>query len=335
MDKSSGWGMRVRAAGVVFACLFLQVNAARAATSEQRAAAQVLFTEGGQLFRQGKFEAACQKLAQSQQLDPATGTQLNLARCYEKVGKTASAWIAYVDVASAAKAAGQSEREETARLGAARLLAQVPKLLIQVPEGMLAPGVALEITRDNQPVTRDLWNVASPTDPGEHTFVAKAPNRKPWSKTVRLNPGEELTITLPKLDATPRQAPLPDSASGGFGTQHLFALSAAVVGLAGVGVGSGLGLSARSDAKQADQTCSSNTCNDEQGLAANQSAIKKANLATIFIGVGAACLAGGAALWFTAPSLSQQKANRSGRPVARLSPVLDANLRGVLLEGRF
>ena len=113
MDIIGRWLFRSAWLG---ALLLAFAPAARAETSTQnRAAAEVLFNEAGQLFRQGKYEAACQKLASSEKLDPAVGTQLNLARCYEKIGKTASAWIAFVDAAATAKSAGQAEREASAR----------------------------------------------------------------------------------------------------------------------------------------------------------------------------------------------------------------------------
>lgn len=360
MNESKFWGMRGWVGVLALSGGLLHAATAGAQASERRVAAQALFNEGGQLFRQGKFEAACQKLAQSQELDPATGTLLNLARCYEKVGKTASAWLAYSDSAASAKAAGQHEREETARRAAARLAPQLPKLLIRVPDALLIPE--LEITRDSEPLSRALWNVAAPTDPGQHTLLVKAPNRKPWSKSIRLAPAEEMTLDLPPLEELPHPpSPVPQEApnaaqqssptahrsapsdpfgasdsTGGLATQHVLALSAAVLGVAGVAVGTGFALSAKSNGDKANRTCAGSTCPDQAGLDANRSAIKQANMATVFFGLGAVCLAGGAALWFTSPSLAPHKAEQGNGPrIAGVSPLLDSSLRGLLVEGRF
>src|SRR5882757_7808503 len=46
--------------------------------------AEALFDEGRRLMTAGDFTAACPKFASSQALDPAIGTALNLANCYEK-----------------------------------------------------------------------------------------------------------------------------------------------------------------------------------------------------------------------------------------------------------
>src|SRR6185295_11820463 len=74
------------------------------------AGAEKLFTEARKLLEAGKYAEACQKLADSHQLDPAVGTLLNLAQCYTKLGKTATAWATYQEAAAAAKAAGQPDR---------------------------------------------------------------------------------------------------------------------------------------------------------------------------------------------------------------------------------
>src|SRR3954465_9465866 len=60
-----------------------------------RAAAEALFNQGRDLMTAGKFVEACPKFEASQQLDPGLGTMLNLAECYEKTGRTASAWAEY------------------------------------------------------------------------------------------------------------------------------------------------------------------------------------------------------------------------------------------------
>lgn len=302
--------------GAAFAVVLLALTVgppAHAETSaENRAAAEALFKEAGRLYKAGSIEQACKALEKSQRLDPATGTLLNLARCYEKLGKLASAWIAYVDVAAQAKREGQAGREETARAAVARLGPNVPKLTIEVPEASGATN--LSIKRNGKPVPRALWNVSAPVDPGSHTVEATAAGKKPWAVVVDVKVGQVQTTTVPILvdlpvapgaakpvqDAPSKRAPV--EADSELGARKVAALVAGGVGVVAVGVGAVFGLGAKSDLDMANETCTSSVCLDREGFDHNESARDKATLATIFMGAGAALLAAGAVVWFTAPS---------------------------------
>lgn len=330
------WRWSVMAAcAMSIVCL---TSVVRAESSEQRrATAEALFNEAGSLFRQGNYIAACDKLAQSQRLDPAVGTLLNLGRCYEKIGRTASAWLAFVDAVNAAKTAGQTERGEVARQGVTRLAPLVPKLHLKVADDAATEG--LEISRGGEVVPKALWNVASPTDPGDHEIEVKAPGKKPWSKQIHLEPAKQVTVEVPLLEDDPTQSKGihgTEKGKSGLGTQRILALVTGGVGVVGVGVGTGFFLSARTDAKAANEHCEGATCDDSESLSANDRALKKANLATIFLGAGAALLAGGTVLWLTAPSQQEAKHGQL-RPFkgAVVTPVFDRRMSGLLVEGRF
>ncbi len=99
-------------AAAVFSAIVLASGAAAAdPTPADRAAARTLFDDARKLMTQGSFAAACPKLEESQRIDPGMGTQFNLAECQEKIGKLASAWENFLEVANNAKNAGQSARE--------------------------------------------------------------------------------------------------------------------------------------------------------------------------------------------------------------------------------
>src|SRR4051812_5478245 len=96
---------------VVFAAL-LSVFMAFTRPARADAVAQALFNDAKTLMQAGKYAEACPKLEESQRLGPAIGTQFNLAVCYEALGKMASAWSLYLDVAGVAKSTNQPEREK-------------------------------------------------------------------------------------------------------------------------------------------------------------------------------------------------------------------------------
>ena len=56
------------------------------------AAARALFAEGRNLMADERYAEACPKFEESLRLDHGMGTQFNLAHCWEKLGRTASAW---------------------------------------------------------------------------------------------------------------------------------------------------------------------------------------------------------------------------------------------------
>src|SRR5215472_11856203 len=120
---------RLFSAGILLATLSFPA-VANAQKSADAARAEALFAEGRKLMSSGDYAAACPKFADSQALDPAPGTALNLAACYEKAGKLASAWAAYKTAQASAEAAGQRARADAAKKKAAALEAQLSRVTI-------------------------------------------------------------------------------------------------------------------------------------------------------------------------------------------------------------
>src|SRR5258708_17042544 len=127
-------GYRANVAALAFVLVTVRVGTGRADVSaENRAAAQALFDEGRSLMKANKVQEACPKFEESQRLDSSIGTQLNLADCYERTGRTASAWTLYIEVASAARQAGQDERASHAAARAAALKDKLSRLRLVGP----------------------------------------------------------------------------------------------------------------------------------------------------------------------------------------------------------
>jgi hypothetical protein len=102
------------------------------------------------------------------------------------------------------------------------------------------------------------------------------------------------------------ETPPESSPSAGMGTQRVLALAAGGLGVVGVGVGAIFGILTKSKLDQSNsQGCdaSTNHCN-QTGASLRRDAQNDASISNIAFIVGAVALAGGAALWFTAPSPS-------------------------------
>src|SRR5215510_2702683 len=102
--------MRARnVCGWILLCSWLMLGAghgmAWAQPAADKAVADGLFDAGRRLIEQGDYAAACDKFQASVEKVAQLGAEHSLATCYEKVGKTASAWSAYRRLAIAARKA--------------------------------------------------------------------------------------------------------------------------------------------------------------------------------------------------------------------------------------
>src|SRR5882672_3749411 len=114
--------MKRAAIGMTSLAAWLMVPAQALAdpTAADRITATQLFDDAEALLAAGNIVGACPKYAESQRLDPQLGTLLHLANCYEKEGKTASAWSGFKEAHELA-AKRKDPRQATARARAASL----------------------------------------------------------------------------------------------------------------------------------------------------------------------------------------------------------------------
>jgi hypothetical protein len=244
---------------------------------------------------EGRANQACPMLEESQRLDPASGTLLNLAHCYELQGRNATAWSTFLEAAAAARVAGHLERERAARGRATALAPRLPRIVIDVA-AKETPG--LEISRDGSLVGKAQWGVPIPLDGGQHRISASAPGRRPWEKAlfVKDTAATEL-VSVPELEP---QQPASDGSSDGLGTQRKWALIAGAVGAAGIATGTVFGFLSKSKRDDANRYCRDSACWDQLGVDLKADAMAHGNVATIAFIAGASALAGGAVLWLTA-----------------------------------
>lgn len=300
--------------------LFSAVAHAEASDAD-RTAAQNLFDEAKTLMDQAKYPEACAKFEASLKAVAGIGTRFNLADCHEKADRIASAWANFRSVADASRARGDSEREQVAQQRADALLPRLSYVTITVQQP--TPGQTIKC--DNVEVPPAAWGTALPLDNGTHHIEAVAPDKKPWTQTVALNQdGSKVDAQIPPLQDT--TVPVPSVAHGTHrsSTRTTWAIISGAVGVAGLGIGAGMVLSAEHTYSNAD--CGANNQCSKSGAADRSSAIHRANWSMLPLGI---CLAGigtGLTFWFVKP-LNQ----RSERPVAGL--MLSPNELAV--RGRF
>jgi hypothetical protein len=298
-------------------------------------AARVLFSDARNLTAQGKYDQACPKFEESQRLDPGIGTLFNLADCWEHVGRTASAWGRFLDVAAQAKMAGQADREKVARERAAMLEPKLSRLTIEVP----SKEAGLEVRRDDIAIGAAIWGSSIPVDPGAHTIEARAPGKKVWQQTVQVaEGGAKLTITIPSLEedrSAPALAPqAATSIDSGGGTGKTIGYALIGVGVVGVAAGTVFGLQAKSKNDDALGICQDTptTCPDEQ-IQAHTTAVDDAHRAVTLSVVGFA--AGGAALVGGVILLATTKGERAKATAVDLTPLASSHGGGLAVSGRW
>ncbi len=296
----------------------------------------------------GKYADACPRFADSQRLDPSPGTLLNLANCYEKLGRTATAWATYREAASAANAAGRADYVASAQRHADALAPHLAKLTTTVAQ----PVDGLQVRRDGVDVARAEWGVPIPVDAGSHNLEASAPGFKPWSSSVDVaQDGAQVSVAVPALEAAPVTAPTPTpgsapaptpapapapppAAEGSPGAgQRIAAVVVGGVGVVGLGLSGVFAVLAKNKYNDSLQNCptSPNVCTQD-GVNARNDALTDGNIASVAFGVGAAALVGGVVLWLTAPATFTPPSRPATGQIS-VSPLVGAGTGGALLQG--
>ena len=310
--------------------------------------AEQLFAQARELAKVNRWAEACPKFEASLKYDPVLGTRLNLAACYEHVGKLASAWSLYRQAVDLASQAGDARRRDYARKQATMLEPRLPRLVITAPAD---PPAGLLVTRDGTPIDRAALGVALYVDPGPHEIAAAAPGFVAVAQTVTVAEARTETIALPALQrplppeprpaqptaapATPHVTPPRDEEAepgAPSSTRRSAGLWVGAGGVAVLGVGLVFGVKASSSYSDAKRLCGADLrcdpVNYDQGKRSIKDARSGATISTVLVAAGSVAIAAGAIVFLTAPSVR-------GRPAARLVPLAHDHGAGLALIGGF
>ncbi len=291
------------AAAIVFTSIAVTLapSLARAGGTEEDPALEAL-RKGYELKKAGKCAEAVVFLRESFEKKPAAKTLLNLAECEESAGKFLLARTHYRE----GKRLAETETStELSQLADARIFAIAPRI----------PRVTFVVARGT--LTVDGAKPASPSevelDPGDHVAKVFLEGHDDAQLAISLVPGDRRSFTL---EAGPARSgastPMRSGASTNDGkpaetprpgrTARIAGAVTFGTGLVVVGVGTVLGLTAKSsydDAKAA--SCDATGC-DPAGISAIDSARSRAGVSTALFVVGSLAAVGGAVLYLTAPS---------------------------------
>jgi hypothetical protein len=327
--------------------------------SGDAAMAETLFNEGKARMAAGDYAGACPKLAESNRLDPGSGTLTALAVCHEGLGKTASAWTEFIQVVSDARQAGRADREQFAQQHVDTLAPKLSKLTIVVDPSMAgAPG--LEVKRDGTVIGDAGWGTAAPVDPGSHTVEVTATGKKPWSTTIDVGAeADQQTVNVPPLEdaagatdtgaggtttgigaegngADNQTPPAPEHPPTGVGNgQRTAGLVVGGAGIVAAAVGTYFGIQAISKRHDATNACPppATTCSDMSAVSANDDAKSAAVVSDVAFGGAVVAVALGAILYFTAPTEAAPSAPSSAK--LRILPVASSTGASLFVDGRF
>jgi hypothetical protein len=298
------------------------------AHAEPKEDPDALFEEGNKLMDSGRDAEACPLFERSLALDPSLGTRLNLAICYEKIGRLGSANRLFREVAQVAHDTGKTKREEVAKEHLATLRTSASFVSITIADPSSDPVVridGIEVMRDDYAFTA--------LDPGEHSIEAIASRKKPFATKVTIaeGRGEKHEITIPVLEAEVIVQKKVETVVNTRRTAAYIAAGAGVVGLATAVV---TGIMVSSAQSTADDHCTRAIPNsDKLGCDADgSSAVKRGQtlipINAVAVGVAVVGLGVGSYLFFTSSPRTP-----ATTPAVAVSPAVGPGSVGVV--GRF
>src|SRR5262249_37630741 len=160
-----------------------------AAWAQTSAAADAAFAEGVALMKRGQCPEAIDKFSQSNAIEPASGTLLNMAYCQASLGHSTAAWLTYRRVIPLATATKKPGHVPLGREQAEKLETDLPQLVIGLPAN--AGGVSVRV--DGVLLPEELLG-AVPVSPGAHRVEALVSGQRVWMRDVTIARNQRLDV---------------------------------------------------------------------------------------------------------------------------------------------
>lgn len=306
--------------------VMLALAATASADSKQRA--EKLFEDGRKYLANGEYSLACTAFEESQAVEPAIGTQLNIALCYEKWGKLAAAYTVYLEAERQAREV-KDKRSTVARKQADAIEPKLARLRVIVPDGIDPYAIYLLDEKEIE-VAKLAGELV--LDAGPHEIEVRVAGAPPTKNAITLEAGQraKLELALPAKAKQPvpvtRPAPAPvvtitttRSRPRLFGGIGLVAAGAVATGIA-----SAIALDARSDYNAANERCPDGNCASRADFEATRDARERARTMTWVFAGGLAVVTIGTVLILT----SKQRRER-----ITVAPTISDSGAGIAIGG--
>jgi len=272
--------------------------------------AGALFVRGRELKSAGRLAEACELFDRSYQLDPAPGTGLNLADCFEQRGQLRRAWELFERLAR--DPAGGASRVQLARKRADALIAKLATVIVTLRDP-IAVGLSIQLGDQALAPAPEIRAVIAP---GDVELVATVPGQPAFTAALHAGAGETVSVEVPALGAGRRRL--------GYLTGGL-----ATAGAIGLGISLGFAIAAvRANDDAFGRGCAHTpagvVCTGAEGPRRIHLAGTRADLATGFAIGGAVLVGAAAAVFLTAP-----------RETVRVAPISGDGALGLGMVGRF
>jgi hypothetical protein len=230
------------------------------AESRDPAAADALFRRGREAMEAQRYDEALPRFVESQRLEPAAGTLMNIATCEEKIGRLASAWQHWNEAIDALPAT--DDRLAFARSRVKALEQKLPRLAVSLAAGR---DQRARVFRDEVELGLASQGVPLPVDAGTHTITVQMPGHRTEKTTVQLGEGEQKQIAVRPGAAV---ATVPDEREepGAAPWRRTVGWTMTGLGVAGLSVAAVSGIMLIEDKRVAEANCPNKACVNQEGL---------------------------------------------------------------------
>jgi hypothetical protein len=260
-------------------------------------ASDIVFNEGVELASKQEYAKAAERFRKAIALRDTLGARIELAKCYEQLGKVASALEQWRHVQTeAAKEPDNPKAQRRRKLASDAIPALEPRLsaiVLEVPES-LGKMTGFLIKLDKEPVAAVHWGQTIPADVGDHALEVTALDQVPWRKSLQVNAEKEtirIRIDPPWTTGTESNGTVSRDHTGSASGLRIVGGIGMGLGAVGLGVGGvfgGLAI-ARNNASNDGHCDAQDRCN-RTGYDLRKEALSFATIST------AAAIAGGVAL---------------------------------------